>query len=123
MTYPICRHFSLAEQVQIDLLEIFQVGKKALVKILAQLKCLFERSEPRYLLCILYIDDLIVFAQSIKPESFNFVIGGLKEIKFTKEDLKLELEEYEKEANELAEEDGDDFELNKPDEGTKLMID
>ncbi len=100
MIYPIYRNYKLAVKVHKDLAKILE-NKMFAIKLVAEVKFIFEKSDPRYLLNILYIDDLIVFAQNLTNGEWNSLAEQVAELKFTKNSLKLMLEDFEAEGLEL----------------------
>lgn len=64
LIYPLYKHFGIAEIVKQQLTDVLIEGKRvAVLKILLQLHHLFNKSEPRYLLNELYLDDYCVIVQ------------------------------------------------------------
>lgn len=83
---------------------MLKFGKLAIFKIFLQIKRLFEKSEPRYLLNRLYIDDFCVFLQSVDEKEFQKKAEAIEKIlPIDKEELGLSLVEIETEANEINE--------------------
>lgn len=83
---------------------MLKFGKLAIFKIFLQIKRLFEKSEPRYLLNRLYIDDFCVFLQSVDEKEFQKKAEAIEKIlPIDKEELGLSLVEIEAEANEINE--------------------
>jgi protein SHQ1 len=101
MIYPIYRHFKLARKIQSDLVDLLAAGRLPLLVILLAIRHLFERSAPRYMLNILYIDDLIVFAQNADENTWLMLSDAVKQAVIEKHDLALMLDEFENEGMEL----------------------
>lgn len=101
MIYPIYRHFKLAQKIHEDLSQVLSKGRLPLLVILLLTRQLFERSSPRYMLNILYLDDLIVFAQNLEENTWVDMAESLKKVTIQKSDLSLMLEEFENEGMEL----------------------
>lgn len=55
-------------------------------------------NEPRYHLNNLYIEDFCIWVQQLKDEDFFSLSKEISEIAVNKADLKLELEEIEKDC-------------------------
>lgn len=88
-----------------DLKEIMVLGKIMILKILLKIKTLFEKSEPRYLLNILYIDDYCIFVQNVSEKELAKITNELCSINIKKEDLDINLDEIEKQAMEILNEE------------------
>ena len=101
MIYPIYRNFKLAQKVKDDLQAVLQAGRLIVLKIVLETKMIFERSEPRYMFNILYIDELVVFAQSLEAADFVDLAAQVKNTKVQKDQLGLMLEEFEAEGLEM----------------------
>jgi len=70
LIFPFYRHWELIQTGVKDLVELLGLGRKFIVKALLEIKVLFERSEPRNLLNVLYIDDFIVWVQQLTEGIF-----------------------------------------------------
>ena len=66
------------------------------------MKVLFERSEPRHFLNMLYIDDFVIWVQNLKDQDIldlrKSIIGVLAKNTVNKKSMGFDLDEYEKEA-------------------------
>ena len=71
LIYPIYRNIDLAEKCLEDTKRIFAQGKQAVLRVLLSIKTLFDRSEPRYLLNRLFMDDMIIWLQNLESSSFR----------------------------------------------------
>ena len=76
-----------------------------ILKILLKIKVLFDKSEPRYLLNILFIDDYCIFIQNIKEDSLIVLAKEINSIKIQKEDIDINLNEIENQAMEILNEE------------------
>lgn len=101
MIYPIYRHFKLAEKIQQDLQKLLEGGRLLVLKIVLEVKMMFERSEPRYMFNILYIDDLVVYAQTLEDPDYRELLEQVAKVKVKKSVLNLMLEEFEEEGLEM----------------------
>ncbi len=95
LTYPLYRNFQLCEAVRHDTERIFQTGKVAVLKVLLNLRRMFERAEPKYLLNKLYIDDFAIWVQKVPEENVKAVGLGMEAEKLEKKDIGLGLDEAE----------------------------
>lgn len=103
LCYPLYRHWGLAMTVLSDTKKILSLGRKYVLKCLLEIHVLFSASDPRYILNDLYITDYCIWIQSrsCKTKVFLTLAEALGKISVTKEDMDLELIEYEQGA-ELA---------------------
>ena len=83
-----------------------------MLKAFLKIKFLFERYEPRYLLNILYIDDFCLYIQSISIEIFENLANEIDELKISTKDLDLNLDNIEKLAQELIDEENNQMEID-----------
>lgn len=84
LSLAMTRHFSLAEKAQEDVVFILKSGRPGVLKVLLHLKNLFKKSEPRYHLNNLYIDDFCIWVQQLKDTDFIDIAERLSHIKITK---------------------------------------
>jgi protein SHQ1 len=71
LVYGIYRSHSLCSCSLSDVKALFAEGRLCLVRVMLKVKGLFERSEPRYLLNRLFIDDLAIWLQKVPVEQFT----------------------------------------------------
>uniref|UniRef100_A0A7S0HWJ0 CS domain-containing protein n=1 Tax=Hanusia phi TaxID=3032 RepID=A0A7S0HWJ0_9CRYP len=70
ISFPLYRHWELAQRVLQDVLHIIRKGRQSIVRSLIRVKHLLTQGE-RYLLNILYIDDYLVWLQSLSDKEFS----------------------------------------------------
>lgn len=70
LVYGVFRECSLCNRALSDAQQLFAEGRLCLVRVLLKIKSLFERSEPRYLLNRLFIDDIAIWLQKVPGEDF-----------------------------------------------------
>jgi protein SHQ1 len=99
LVYPLYRNLDLCEIIKKDLKFILSKGIEYIMKCLINCRIAFERSEPRFILNEIYIDQLIKWVQSSNLSIWNIILNVIndKDFVINKEDLKLNLEEIEKE--------------------------
>ncbi|XP_042195491.1 protein SHQ1 homolog isoform X2 [Callorhinchus milii] len=107
LCYPLYRHFQLALKAIDDAALIFQLGKPAVLKCLLGIHEIFRENDPAYILNDLYITDYCIWIQRTKSEKLTYLAESLQNARVTKTDLDLELEELEKAAYLVQEEEGD----------------
>jgi len=88
-----------------DLVQYLRAGKLTLLKVFLKIKSIFERSEPRYLLNTLYIDDFCLYLQTVDQKKYEELANQIAALKIEKKDISLDLEELEKEALEIIEDE------------------
>ena len=76
-----------------------------MLKVFLKIKSIFERSEPRYLLNTLYIDDFCLYLQTVDQKKYEELANQIAALKIEKKDISLDLEELEKEALEIIEDE------------------
>ena len=92
LIYPLYRSFSLAAAAVQDTIALIGSGRVKLTKILLQLRSLFNRRDPFYILNQLYIDSYIVWLQSrARVENMSKLARNLVKFKVTKENVDLDL--------------------------------
>ena len=64
MIFPLVRHFEMAERVKKDVLDILKLGTNYVLKVLLATAVEMEDTQPRYLLNILYLNDLVIFVKN-----------------------------------------------------------
>ncbi|XP_067855008.1 protein SHQ1 homolog isoform X2 [Heptranchias perlo] len=82
-----------------------QFGKSAVLKCLLGIHKIFRENDPAYLFNDLYITDYCIWIQKVKSKKLASLAESLQSIKVTKGDLCLELEELEKAALLVQEEE------------------
>lgn len=81
LVYPLYRSEALAQAALNDARRLVADGKGAMLRALLAVKHAFERSEPRYLLNRLFIDDASVWVQRVETghfRAFQTAVGGLQ---------------------------------------------
>ena len=100
LSYPLYRSLDLCVKIQNDdLAFILNEGKSYVLKCLLNIRIAFEKSEPRFILNQIYIDQLIRWVQFSNDSIWKVIAAKImsKEIQIEKDDLKLNLKEIEEE--------------------------
>lgn len=98
LCYPLYRNLKICHKIKEDLSEILSRGIFHILKIFLRVKSIFERSEPRHILNKIYVDMFIKWLQFYSNEKIWVLLGKIvNKIQIEKRDLKMDLEEYEKE--------------------------
>jgi len=95
LIYPLYRKFDLCEIVKKDLVLLISKGKLEIVRSLLNVKRIFEKSEPKYLLNKIFVDDFIIWIQKVEEAKIQELAKIINETIILKEDLGLDLLEYE----------------------------
>jgi len=106
LCYPMYRNFKLSLKVLEDTVNVFKQGKKRLLKCLLDVFQLFAKSDPRYLLNQLYIQDYCIWIQNCNEETLKSLASSLELMKLSKEDVDLNLADLERAATNLLCADG-----------------
>jgi len=109
LIYPLYRSFSLAQAALADLIRLLGQGRIALTKVMLEMRSLFNRREPFFLLNQLYLDDYVVWLQSrAREENMDKLARNLTKFKCTKEDVDLDVPMLERVAQMVMAEGGED---------------
>ena len=97
LCYPLYRNFNLCERVKKDIIYFISKGKALILKLLLNVKIIFEKSEPRHILNKIYLDYYCKWVQKSSDKIWEIILKNIKSIKINKNDLKLNLLEIEQE--------------------------
>ena len=95
LSYPLYRHWELSRKVLQDVTDIFELGRRKILKCLLEILMLFNESEPRYLLNELYITDYCIWIQKVKERKVGSLTKRLLETKVRKKSIGWDLKELE----------------------------
>lgn len=96
--FPLYRHFDLVSSAIRDTAQILQLGRGCVLKCLLDIHRIFRENEPAYILNDLYITDYCIWIQRVKSKKVTALAGALQKTPLEKRHLALELEELEKAA-------------------------
>uniref|UniRef100_A0A146KTI1 Protein SHQ1 homolog n=1 Tax=Lygus hesperus TaxID=30085 RepID=A0A146KTI1_LYGHE len=105
LIYPLYRHYALSMKVLEDTVKILKLGRRQILKCLIDVHKLFNASEPRYLLNQLYITDYCIWLQKVSDHKIESLVKRLEEAPLAKVDVRLDLEELERAALMVLEEE------------------
>lgn len=108
LCFPLYRSWKLFTRVLSDVKTIFRMGRSQVLKCLLGIHKVLMESEIRYPLNDLYIVDYCVWLQSADSNKIESLGKALDEVKLSKADLGLRLEEMEADARKLLDECVDD---------------
>ncbi|CAD8145259.1 unnamed protein product [Paramecium pentaurelia] len=97
LTFPMIRSFEICVKTKNLLIEVLQ-NKIQIIKILLAVEGLFAKAKPRNYLNLIYLQDYIVWAQSIKEEDLQTLSKQIKKLKIDKSQLQLNIPIIENEA-------------------------
>ncbi|CAG5135924.1 unnamed protein product [Candidula unifasciata] len=104
LCFPLYRSWDLFTRVLNDVKTIFMMGRSQVLKCLLGIHTILKESETRYPLNDLYIIDYCVWLQSADSKRIASLGKALEEVKLSKADLGLRLEEMEADARKLTDE-------------------
>ncbi|KAM6469173.1 protein SHQ1 homolog isoform 2-T2 [Liasis olivaceus] len=105
LCYPLYRHFSLVIRALNDTIMILQLGKSAILKCLLDIHKIFRENDPAYILNDLYITDYCIWIQKAKPKKLAALAECMRKAGLSKERLGFELDELERAALLVQEEE------------------
>lgn len=111
LIFPLYCNWKLFYRVFNDVKTIFQTGKSQVLKCLLGIQKTLAESDVRYPLNNLYITDYCVWLQSADSKIIESIYKALSELKISKSDLDLRLDEMEADAKTLMD-DCDDGNQN-----------
>lgn len=98
LTYPLYRNWKLCEKIKNEICDVLLLGRYSIVKCFLQIRMIFERSEPRYLLNVLYIDPFLKWIQfDSEDKIFAMIAETIKKTNLELSDIKMNLETAEEE--------------------------
>lgn len=103
--YPLYRHFDMVSAAIRDTAKILQLGRGCVLKCLLDIHRVFRENDPAYILNDLYITDYCIWIQRVKSKKVTALASALQKTSLEKKDLALELEELEKAAMLVQEEE------------------
>lgn len=122
VTYPFYRSYELAIRTIDDLKRVLELGKVFMVKILMIVREIFNKTNPKYLLNTLFIEDMIVFSQILDSQMLTEAVEFLTNFEIDFEELEFpeKEEEEEKEDNVKNDEKREEAEDLKEDDQKEL---
>lgn len=114
LIFPIFRNYDLCIKVKNDLVSLFKLGKKFIVKCMIEIHQMFNASnDARYILNQLYIRDYLIFLQKCRNEELDELCNNIANIEISKDDLELEIVELEEAAELVKQEEVDSIMENE----------
>ncbi|ORX94063.1 SHQ1-domain-containing protein [Basidiobolus meristosporus CBS 931.73] len=111
LAYPLYRNWKLSEKVMQDVYVILKLGKRAILKVLLELKDLFDHHDIYYIYSKLYLDDYCIWVQSASDKVLRSLAHELHHFTLTKKEIGWCLEELEEIALVAAEEGMVEYEV------------
>lgn len=105
LCFPLYRHFDMVSAAIRDTTKILQLGRSCILKCLLEIHRVFRENDPAYILNDLYITDYCIWIQRVKSKKVTALASALQKTSLKKKDLALELEELEKAALLVQEEE------------------
>ncbi|RGB43927.1 SHQ1 domain-containing protein [Rhizophagus diaphanus] len=105
LAYPWYRNYKLAKKCQEDVYDLLKLGKRAILKVLLELKDLFDHHDTYYVYSKIWLDDYCIWCQTKASDKIiRSLAHKLHHHKVLKSDTGWHLEEYEHLALEDAQE-------------------
>lgn len=105
LCFPLFRHFDLVSAAIRDTAKILESGRGCVLKCLLDIHKVFRENDPAYILNDLYITDYCIWIQRVKSKKVTALASALQKTSLAKKDLALELEELEKAAKLVQDEE------------------
>jgi len=105
LVYPWYRNYELTKKCQEDVYDLLKLGKRAILKVLLELKDLFDHHDVYYVYSKISFDDYCIWCQTkASDKAIRSLAHKLHHHKVLKSDIGWHLEEYEHLALEDAQE-------------------
>ncbi|RIA98554.1 SHQ1 protein [Glomus cerebriforme] len=105
LAYPWYRNYELTKKCQEDVYDLLKLGKRAILKVLLELKDLFDHHDIYYIYSKILLDDYCIWSQTkASDKAIRSLAHKLHHCKILKSDIGWHLEEYEQLALEDAQE-------------------
>ena len=95
LIFPLHRNWKLCEKILQDVLIIISGGKKPILKCLLCVYDCILHNDLYYIFNDMYIVDYCIWIQSVRSEIIESLVGSLKLLRVTKEDIALDLVDLE----------------------------
>ncbi|WAR25978.1 SHQ1-like protein [Mya arenaria] len=113
LCYPLFRNWKLCTKIQQDLVTIFRLGRRRLLKCLLEIRNILLDQDCRYVLNDLYITDYCVWIQSASSKRLESLADAIEKTVVSKADVDLDLVEVERIAKVALESDSDESDVDK----------
>ncbi|KAI7871853.1 SHQ1 protein-domain-containing protein [Spinellus fusiger] len=121
LCHPLYRHFALCEKTLQDVYILFRLGKRAVLKVLLEMKDLFDHHDVYYVYSKIWIDDYCVWIQHASDHVLRTLAHELHHFKVERNSLGWELNELEELAKEMQNAEGNQ-EMQNTDEVQEMEI-
>ncbi|KAJ2487215.1 hypothetical protein IWW37_005337 [Coemansia sp. RSA 2050] len=125
LAYPLYRNWDLCEKVLEDVYVLFKLGLRAILKVLLDIKLMFDHHDAYYVYSKLYLDDYCVWLQtSATDKAIKSLAHKLHHFELEKDELGWHLEDFEDLALQTSESEGEEVESNEAlaDFGSSLPV-
>ncbi|KAJ2412369.1 hypothetical protein GGI10_003721 [Coemansia sp. RSA 2530] len=111
LAYPLYRNWDLCEKVLEDVYVLFKLGLRAILKVLLDIKLMFDHHDVYYVYSKLYLDDYCVWLQtSATDRAIKSLARELHHFELEKDELGWHLEDFEDLALQTSESEGEEVE-------------
>eukprot|EP01104_Vermistella_antarctica_P018498 TRINITY_DN6880_c0_g1_i1.p1 TRINITY_DN6880_c0_g1~~TRINITY_DN6880_c0_g1_i1.p1 ORF type:complete len:549 (-),score=168.19 TRINITY_DN6880_c0_g1_i1:253-1899(-) len=102
LIFPLFRRWDLVQKVLDDVREIFRGGKRRVLRCLLRAKKILDKSETKFYLSRIYVDDYCVWLQSLSVKRITSLSKKLNSFSISKDEVGFNLTELEQEATSLS---------------------
>ncbi|XP_077978268.1 protein SHQ1 homolog [Glandiceps talaboti] len=120
LCYPLHRHWELACTVHHDVVKLFHLGRRRLLKCLLEVHHCLVHDDTRYILNDLYITDYCVWIQSLKSSTILSLAKKLSQVEVSKGDVDLDLDDLELAAKLVTNEEDNENAVTEGIENTTI---
>ncbi|KAJ2745515.1 hypothetical protein GGI20_002119 [Coemansia sp. BCRC 34301] len=111
LAYPLYRNWELCEKVLEDVYVLFKLGLRAILKVMLEVKLMFDHHDIYYVYSKLYLDDYCVWLQTAASDkAIKSLAHELHHFDIEKEEIGWHLEEFEDLALQTSESEAEDDE-------------
>ncbi|CAG8747438.1 8483_t:CDS:2, partial [Acaulospora morrowiae] len=96
LAYPCYRNFELSQKCLEDVYVLMKLGRRAILKVLLEMKDIFDHSDVYYIYSKIWLDDYCIWCQTKASDKvIRSLAHQLHHYKVSKSDIGWHLEEYE----------------------------
>ncbi|KAI8917775.1 SHQ1 protein-domain-containing protein [Powellomyces hirtus] len=106
LAYPLYRSFPLAMRCVEDTAVLFKLGKRAILKVLLEMRQLVGGDDRMYVLSRVWLDDYSVWIQRASDKQLQSLASELNHVKITKSQIGWDLDQVEEAARRIPIDEG-----------------
>ncbi|KAJ2449491.1 hypothetical protein GGF42_004758 [Coemansia sp. RSA 2424] len=109
LSYPLYRNWELCEKTLEDVYVLFKLGLRAIIKVMLEIKLMFDHHDIYYVYSKLYLDDYCVWLQTAATDkAIRSLAHELHHIELEKDEIGWHLEAFEDLALQTSESEDED---------------